>query len=147
MINFSTEIAATCPPEVGVRSWRRSYQLKRGKSFKISDKFQLTSNSGETSINFLTSCCVDTTTPGRVELGGEGFALWLSYNSPGTTVSEEPIDIRENKLKRSWPGGLARLVFSSKKMKLSGEKHLTIINLGCLSTGDHMPFLQLIKNK
>ena len=125
-INFSTEIAAAYPPEAGVRSWRRSYQLKRGKSFKISDKFQLTSNSGETSINFLTSCSVDTTTPGRVKLGGEGFTLWLSYNSSGMTVSGEPVDIRDNKLKRSWPEGLTRLVFSFKKMKLSGENSFII---------------------
>ncbi|MCG8307049.1 MAG: heparinase II/III-family protein [Cytophagales bacterium] len=125
-VNFSVEIATAYPTKAGVKSWRRSYRLKRGKSFKISDKFQLASNNGETSINFLTSCSVDTTTPGKVKLSGADFTLWLAYNAASMAVSKEPIDIRDDKLKKSWPQGLTRLVFSFKKMNLSGENSFTI---------------------
>ena len=125
-VNFSAEISAAYPSEADVKSWRRSYQLRRGRWFKISDKYELLSNNGATSINFITSCELDITVTGKVKLTGEDFVLWLSYNSSTMTVSKEPIAIKDKKLQRSWPQGLTRLIFSFKKTGLSGENTFTL---------------------
>ncbi|MDN5202125.1 heparinase II/III family protein [Fulvivirgaceae bacterium BMA10] len=125
-IRFSTELATAYPEEAKVKSWIRSYQLKRGKYFKISDKYQLLAKSGETTFNFLTSCKADISIPGKVGLKGEGFSLWLHYESSKIEVSEEVIEISDSKLKKSWPQGLTRLVFSLKNDRLSGENTFII---------------------
>ncbi len=125
-VNFSAEIATAYPPEAGIKTWRRSYRLKKGKSFKISDTFQLTKSKGETSINFLTVCRADIDTSGKIKLSGADFTLWLEYDSSAMLVSKESIDIQDSRLKRSWPNGLTRLVFSFNKPKLSGENNFVI---------------------
>ncbi|MDN5213383.1 heparinase II/III family protein [Fulvivirgaceae bacterium BMA12] len=125
-IDFSANIATAYPKDASVKSWIRSYQLKRGKSFKITDAYQLSSRNKETSINFLTSCKVDVTTPGKVKLEGEGFSLFLHYNASNVAVVDEPVEINDNRLKKSWPDGLTRLIFSFKNIGLVGKNTFVI---------------------
>jgi hypothetical protein len=69
---FSTEIAGAYPEAAKVKSWVRSYTLNRGKSFVISDKYELNSiTNAETSSNLITYCKVTKVKPGLLKFEGD----------------------------------------------------------------------------
>ena len=109
--NFSTDIAGAYLPEAQVKSWIRSYTLNRGKNFKISDKFELSSLSkAPTSSNLITYCKVTETKPGLLLFEGDGFALTMTYNTKVVKPKIEYIEIKDKSLMRYWPKGVTRVV-------------------------------------
>ena len=118
---FSTDIAAAYPEKAKVESWVRTYTLKRGKSFEISDKYKLTElTDATTSSNLLTCCKVEVEKPGVLRFEGEGFALRMSYDPKTFKPEMEPIKITDGQLKRYWSNGLTRVKMIMLKPKLSG---------------------------
>ena len=108
---FSTDIAGAYLPEAQVKSWTRSYTLNRGKNFKISDKFELSSLSkAPTSSNLITYCKVTETKPGLLLFEGDGFALTMTYNTKVVKPKIEYIEIKDKSLVRYWPKGVTRVV-------------------------------------
>ncbi|MEX1241065.1 MAG: heparinase II/III family protein [Cyclobacteriaceae bacterium] len=78
---FSTDIAKAYPGNATVKSWLRTYTLKRGKSFSIGDQFELAEKNDEiTSSNFMTYCKVTEAKPGLLKFEGDGFILDMRYN-------------------------------------------------------------------
>ena len=106
---FSTEISGAYPENTGVKSWVRTYTLNRGKSFVITDKFELNEIRGITSSNLMTYCKVTEIKPGLLRLQGEGFIISLSYDSRKVKPVIEYIEIKDRSLMRYWPDGVTRI--------------------------------------
>ncbi|MDR0699683.1 MAG: heparinase II/III-family protein [Tannerella sp.] len=123
---FSTDIAGAYPDEAKVESWVRSYTLKRGKSFTISDKYQLKEVCDKaTSSNLLTYCNVSIVKPGILKFEGDGFNLNMSYDAKIFKPEIEFIDITDRQLKRYWPNGLTRIRMILSQPKLAGNYSFT----------------------
>jgi hypothetical protein len=108
---FSTDIAGAWLPEAQVISWVRSYTLNRGKSFKISDKFELGGLAkAPTSSNLITYCKVSEIKPGLLKFEGDGFVLNMTYNAKVVKPTIEFIAIKDRSLVRYWPNGVTRIL-------------------------------------
>ncbi|MDX9881649.1 MAG: heparinase II/III family protein [Prolixibacteraceae bacterium] len=117
---FTTNIAPAYPEEAKVDKWERTYTLQKGKSFEIIDNYQLREQTGlGTSLNLMTCCSVASEKPGLLILKNEGGSFKLEYNPVQLEPLVEHIPVADNKLKRYWPDGLARIVF---QVKGSGAK-------------------------
>jgi hypothetical protein len=128
---FSTEIAGAYPEAAKVKSWVRSYTLNRGKSFVISDKYELNSitNAG-TSSNLITYCKVTKVKPGLLKFEGDGFALNMSYNPKVVTPEIEFIEITDRSLKRYWPDGVTSIRLKLLNPGMKGGQTVTFIKAG-----------------
>ncbi len=120
---FSTEISGAYPESAKVTSWIRSYTLNRGKSFEISDKYELADavSGATTSSNLVTYCKVSQVKPGLLKLEGDGFALNMSYNPDIVSSSIEFIEVKDNSLKRYWPQGVTRIKLQFRNPGLKGS--------------------------
>ena len=123
---FTTDIAGAYMPEAMVKSWIRSYTLKRGKSFAISDRFELSGlNGSATSSNLITYCKVTKAKPGLLKFSGDGFSLDMKYD-PGSVEPEiEFIPITDRALKHYWPDGVTRIRLKFVKPGLRGGQTVT----------------------
>ncbi len=124
---FTTDIAGAYPEEAKVKSWVRSYMLKRGKSFTISDKYELTEKKGITSSNLITYCKVTELVPGFLKLEGDGFSLVMSYNPKIVKVNTEFIKVTDTGLRRYWPNGVTRITMEYLKPGLKGGHELEFV--------------------
>ena len=123
---FSADIASAYPKEAMVKSWIRSYTLNRGKSFIISDKFELlTRNSAITSSNLMTYCKVTQVKPGELRFEGDGFTLKMTYNPIDISPEIQYIKITDSTLKNYWPKGVTRIVLKYMKAGINGGQNLT----------------------
>lgn len=121
-VTFSTDIAGSYPEEAGVKSWVRTYTLKRGNRFEIKDHYQLNEVTGQpTSSNLLTACKVSITKPGVLRFEGDGFVLNMSYDASLFKPEIEPLSLTDKLLKRYWPDGLIRIKMIMQQPKLSGS--------------------------
>ena len=125
---FSTDIAGAYPKEAMVRSWIRSYTLKRGRSFMISDKYVLSGlNKSITSSNIVTCCKVSEIKPGLLKFAGDGFSLDMSYNPEKVTPEIEFIDVTDRVLKSYWPKGVTRIKMKIINPALNGRETFSFI--------------------
>lgn len=122
---FTTDIAGAYPAEAKVKSWVRSYTLKRGKSFTIADKYELAEKKEEiTSTNLITYCKVSELLPGFLKFEGDGFSLVMSYNTKVVSPKIEFINVTDAGLKRYWPNGVTRVTMEYIKPGLKGSHEL-----------------------
>ena len=128
---FTTEIAGAYPEGAKVKSWIRTYTLNRGKSFIISDKYELNSvtNTG-TSSNLITYCKVTQVKPGLLKFAGDGFTLNMSYNPKVVTPEIELIKVTDRSLKRYWPDGVTRIKLNFLNPGIKGSQSVTFIKAG-----------------
>jgi len=123
---FKTEIAGAYPEGAKVKSWVRSYTLNRGKSFVISDKYELSAvTDAITSSNLITYCKVTQVKPGLLKFEGDGFMLNMTYNSRIVTPRIEFIEITDRSLKRYWPNGVTRIRLEFIKPGMKGGQTVT----------------------
>ena len=124
---FSTDIAGAYPENAKVKSWVRSYTLNRGKSFVVSDKYELAENmaGAATSSNLITYCKVSEVKPGVLKFEGDGFTMNMTYNSKVVAPVIEFIEIIDNGLKRYWPKGVTRVKLQFKNPGLKGSNSVT----------------------
>lgn len=107
---FTTEIAGAYPEGAKVLSWVRTYTLNRGRSFVISDKYELKEFTGApTTTNLMTYCKVTQVKPGLLKFEGDGFTLNMTYNQRILTPEIEYKEITDRTLKRYWPNGVTRV--------------------------------------
>ena len=119
-VTFSTDIAGAYTAEAMVRSWVRTYTLNRGRSFVMSDKFELSGlNKSTTSSNIITYCKVSEIKQGLLKFTGDGFVLAMRYNPKAVTPKIEFIEVTDRALKSYWPDGitLVRLEFINPGLK------------------------------
>jgi uncharacterized protein YuzB (UPF0349 family) len=121
-VTFSTDIAGAYPEEAGVKSWVRTYTLKRGNSFEIKDRYRLSEVTGQpTASNLLTACRVSIAKPGVLRFEGDGFVLNMSYNESVFKPEIETVPVTDRQLRRYWPDGLTRIKMVLQQPKLSGS--------------------------
>lgn len=107
---FSTDIAGAYTKDAQVKSWVRSYTLNRGKSFVISDKYELSGKTNSTtSSNLITYCKVSELKPGLLKFSGDGFNMNMSYNPKIVSAKIEFIEVKDKSLRRYWPDGVTRV--------------------------------------
>ncbi|MCX6328709.1 MAG: heparinase II/III family protein [Bacteroidia bacterium] len=122
---FITEIAGAYPENAQVKSWIRGYTLNRGKSFVISDKYELNKKSDTvTSSNLITCCKVTLVKPGLLKFEGDGFTMNMSYNSKVVTPKIEFIEVTDRSLKRYWPNGVYRVKLEFNNPGLKGGQQI-----------------------
>ncbi len=127
-IVFSTDITDAYPGESGIQKWERRYQLDRGKRFIIKDKFQFNQiPENPTTLNFVTYCKVSESKPGNLLLQGEDFTLELVYNTKAIDPEIEFVEVTDQGLKRYWPNGVTRIVFTLKEPGMTGENSIAIV--------------------
>jgi len=128
---FTTEISGAYPDAARVKSWIRSYTLNRGKSFVISDKYELANVTGAvTSSNLITYCKVTQVKPGLLKFAGDGFTLNMSYNPKVVTPEIEFIEVTDRSLKRYWPDGVTRVKLKFIKPGIKGGQTVTFTRAG-----------------
>ena len=130
-VTFSTEIAGAYPDDARVKSWKRSYTLNRGKNFVITDKYELSENTGGiTSSNLITSCKVTQIKPGVLKFEGDGFTLNMSYDQHIVNPKIEFIEVTDRSLRRYWPDGVTRVKLEFVKPGLKGSQRVIFTNAG-----------------
>jgi hypothetical protein len=123
---FTTEISGAYPEGAKVKSWIRSYTLNRGKSFVISDKYELSALTNDaTSSNLITYCKVTLMKPGLLKFEGDGFTLNMSYNVRIVTPEIEFIEVTDRSLRRYWPDGVTRVKLKFIKPGIKGVQSVT----------------------
>jgi hypothetical protein len=124
--SFSTDIASAYPVKAMVKKWIRTYVLERGKSFTVSDKFELIRrNDSITSSNLITYCKVTQIKPGQLKFEGDGFALKMTYNPQVVTPEIQFISITDNTLKQYWPKGVTRVILRNNSKGKRGIQNFT----------------------
>ena len=122
---FSTDIAGAYMDTAKVKSWVRSYTLNRGKSFVISDNYELSKVEGPVSSNLITYCKVSKVKPGQLRFDGDGFSLNMSYNPTLVEPEIEFIEVNDRGLKRYWPDGITRIKMNVIAPKTKGSMAFT----------------------
>ncbi len=124
---FSTDISEAYIEEAGVKKWVRCYRLDRGKKFTISDHYELSEvGNAPTTLNFVTSCKVTEKAPGVLSLEGDSFSLEMKYNSKSVSPVIELNEVTDQQLKKYWPDGITRIVFTVKDPGVKGENKIEI---------------------
>jgi len=125
-VTFSTDIAGAYTDDGMVKNWIRTYTLNRGRSFVISDKFELSGrNKSVTSSNIITYCKVSEVKPGYLRFTGDGFTLDMKYNTKMVTPRIEFINVSDRTLKRYWPDGVTRVSLEFINSGLKGGQTVT----------------------
>jgi len=123
---FTTDISGAYPEKASVISWMRTYRLLRGKSFTVSDRYQLRSaEGGATASNLMTYCNVKEVTDGTLRFDGDGFALNMSYDPLSAEPEIQFIKVNDPTLRRYWPNGVTRIVIKYKLTGLKGSREMT----------------------
>jgi Heparinase II/III-like protein len=128
---FTTEIAGAYPEGAKVKSWIRSYTLNRGKSFVISDRYELSGVTNDaTCSNLITYCKVTLMKPGLLKFEGDGFTLNMSYNVRVVAPEIEFIEVTDRSLRRYWPDGVTRVKLKFIKPGIKGAQAVTFTVAG-----------------
>jgi len=128
---FSADISGAYPAEAEVRKWVRTYRLDRGKKFSIQDNYELNRITGQpTILNLITCCKVSEIAPGTLQLRGEEFTLILNCKPGTVTPKIEFKQVTDSGLKRYWPEGITRIMFSLNNLKSKGNNDFVITNAG-----------------
>jgi hypothetical protein len=125
---FSTDISGAYIPEAGIDKWERSYQLDRNRKFVISDEYELKDLKNDpTTLNFVTYCNVVKVSDGVLNLEGEEFILEMRYNPKKVSPEIEFNEVHDPMLKRYWPKGITRVVFTLINSGIKGKNHIEIV--------------------
>ncbi|MCL3782590.1 hypothetical protein EMN47_19570 [Prolixibacteraceae bacterium JC049] len=127
-VTFSAELAEAYPEKAKVKSWKRSYRLNRGKSFTITDAFELKEVKGENKLFFITPCKVNISGK-SVVLEGKNDKLQLRFNASKLSAKVEEVNIEDNKIKRQWKEGLRRVVLTFKSKKKTDKNTISVIKM------------------
>jgi hypothetical protein len=121
---FSTDISGAYPEQANVNSWIRSYTLKRGKSFVISDEYELAEVSGTSSSNLITYCKVTKVSPGLLKFEGDGYTLDMTYDPKVLNPEIQFIEVTDSSLKRYWPNGVTQVLLELVNPGLNGSHEI-----------------------
>ncbi len=118
------DIAPAYPASAKVKSWLRSIRLNRGRNVEITEAFELSETSGETTLNLLTPLEVETSQPGQVILhrsaqsGRPQVNVRLEYDATKLGPKVDRIPMTDARLAQSWGTHLNRLVLHARSAAL-----------------------------
>ena len=115
---LSLDIAGTYPEKAGVRSWKRTVRLERGKVVQLTEDYSLSRREAELTLSLMTPCAVELKAGGRISLtgksgSGEQYAVELKYDASKLAPKVEKIALDDNRLQASWGESLNRIVLSA----------------------------------
>lgn len=125
MAQLRMNIAPAYPASAHVKSWLRTVRFNRGRNVEITEAFELTEATGETTSNFLTPLDVDSTQPGHVTLsrssqnGRAPVKVRLDYDADKLIPTVERIELTDSQLARSWGSHLHRLILHARSPTVS----------------------------
>jgi len=127
---FSTDISGAYTDEAAVKEWVRTYKLNRKKYFIVRDNYKLKQvKDAPTTINFVTYCKVSEKEPGILKLQGDKFALEMKFDTKKVTPTIEFNEVTDNGLRRYWPDGITRIVFTFTDIGKKGNNEFVIKKL------------------
>ena len=118
--SLTMDISPAYPAEAGLEYWTRDIELDRKKGITISEQFQLVESSRDIRFSMMTTCKVDTSTPGRVEFWvdpQEDEKVTLVYNDEklGIEIERMPLDTpHDPRIKQHWGDHILRILFLAK---------------------------------
>ena len=130
---FSLDIKNAYPETAGIKSWRRSIRLNRGKNVELQDMVSLNTASKITE-HFMTCYPAEVLTPGRLvihSLSKDGTAMdfVIQYNSKQMQPSVEKVPLtapEDQGIKEKWGDHIYRINFEIVSPKASDRIRFTI---------------------
>lgn len=128
--SLSMDIAKAYPADAGVQKWLRTVALDRkNETVSVADEYVLTTAPRSLQQSFMTTCLVDTATPGRVVFRWSGAEkmqpVVLYYDAKRWQVAIEPIALTEpddEGFKSKWPNQtIQRVLFTGLDPAASGK--------------------------
>jgi hypothetical protein len=120
LAQLQMDIAPAYPPTAKVKSWLRTVRLHRGRDVEITETFELSETSGETTLNLLTPLEADTSQSGQVILHaiaqGERSQrnVRLEYDAAKLAPTVDRIPMADSRLAKSWGTNLNHLVLHAR---------------------------------
>ncbi len=128
---FSLDIAPAYPEEAGVKFWKRSITLNRGKGVILQDEYEL-----EKSMQSLQMSLISWREPvlekeGLIRLEPlDGNAklkpVYIRYDKDSFVVGFEPITLEDARLRSSWGGKIYRILLMGKQKPLKDRFSISI---------------------
>jgi len=123
---LSLDIAGAYPPEAGVKAWRRTLRLERGRRIVVRDRYELDMAAAPAVWTFMTVRKPSEAGPGRILLGaadspGRTEPLRLIYDGARWRAAIEPIAVNDTRLRAAWGGTVYRILLRAKAVSASGE--------------------------
>ncbi|MGH9163091.1 MAG: heparinase II/III domain-containing protein, partial [Vicinamibacteraceae bacterium] len=113
------DMAGAYPASAGLASWQRALRLDRtGNEVVVVDSYALKQAVGEITLTFMTPCPVDQRAPGELLLTSASFksgAVRIFYDAAALRASVEEIDIDDERLRRSWPDRIYRILLTAER--------------------------------
>ncbi|HEY5913646.1 MAG TPA: heparinase II/III family protein [Verrucomicrobiae bacterium] len=118
------DISLAYPAAAKVKSWLRTVRLHRGRDVEITEAFELSETSGETTLNLLTPLEADTSQPGQVTLHGipesgpSRLNVRLEYDATKLAPTVDRIPMTDPRLAKSWGTNLNHLILHARSPAL-----------------------------
>lgn len=128
-VAFSLDISDAYPEEAKVKSWRRSYTFVRGQGLTVVDDYVLKAFIAPSEIHFLTCANIEKIKDGLARLDYNGTVLEMSYDSKQLELEFEDIELKDQRLQKSWKQGLQRIILKTKQKKKKNRHKITFRKL------------------
>ena len=124
--SLSMDIAGAYPHEAGVRTWRRTLTLIRGREVKVHDAYVLDTAKNGIRLTLMTNRRVRAGSPGALLLGdpsgnGKGHDVTLVFDPALFAVDVEAIQVQDGQLRSSWGERLERILLTLKQPRGTGD--------------------------
>ncbi len=123
---LSMDIAPAYPREAGVRTWRRTLTLVRGREVTVHDAYVLDTLKGGIRLTLMTNRMVTVGAPGTIVLGdrsgtGKVRDVTLMFDPALFAVDVEAIKVQDGQLQSSWGDRLERILLTLKQPRAAGD--------------------------
>ncbi len=113
------DIAKAYPAEAQVKTWLRTITLERGQAVIVADDYKLAQPPHSLTLNLLTPCAVDSSTPGLLRLSPrtirderQSGSATLHYPAATFSAAVETVPVADPQLGRVWGDQLFRVVLT-----------------------------------
>lgn len=129
-ISYQVDIAKAYPNEANVKSWIRNYTLAKGKSFTITDHWELSLLQKPSVLNLMTCCEVKIDASKNITLTSKAGLFKIEYDKKLLTPEINDIKLTDPKLINAWDNKkLTRICFTILSPQTIGNSKLVIKKL------------------
>ena len=113
------------PPEAGLKSWRRTFQMDRAKGeIEIRDRYALSKATGEITLTLMSPCRAVESAAGELTLQPAGVKI--SYDAKAFRAVVEDIAITDGRLRTSWGDKLYRVLLKCDKPAMEADWRMLV---------------------
>jgi hypothetical protein len=120
-VNFSMDIAKAYPEEAAIQWWRREIRFDRDTWVQIFDDYELNAIKGDMQYSLMTAFDVEEVEPGKLKLSWDKNAQkansFIYFDADKFSLETEAIEITDQRLQKSWPDTVYRMLFTAKEPK------------------------------